>query len=254
MFPFLHLPEPHDASLRARQSATPVRYGPLDNAFSPRPSPSPQSPTAASPTSTPNPQPQPQTFVRPFDPSLTSNRSLRQLTLFLTGSAFAILSLLITRRSIRRKLTPPVTLPTYTPSHPPPPVNGSFEAAEALGLATLNVSAFTMMGVGGLLWAGDLSTPEEVRGFLRQRLFEGEGKLGERLGTEESEKEIEEWMAGVLSNKDQGELMKALASPEGVLQGFIKQQAEKKQAEDGAGEVDSGLEDLKALVKDEGKA
>lgn len=86
--------------------------------------------------------------------------------------------------------------------------DGPFIAAEALGLATLNVFAFGVMLTGGLAWAWDVSTVEDLRNRARRKLYGEAGAVDE-----DAEKEMEEWMAKVLSmvkkddaekNKDEG--------------------------------------------------
>jgi high-affinity Fe2+/Pb2+ permease len=67
-------------------------------------------------------------------------------------------------------------------------------AAEALGLATLNVFSFGIMLTGGIAWAWDISTLEDLRTRARQKLYGEAGALDE-----DAEKQMEEWMAKVLS-------------------------------------------------------
>ncbi len=70
------------------------------------------------------------------------------------------------------------------------------EAFEALNIATMNVASVTMMMTGGLLWAFDISTIEEMRGRLRKRLGL-EGEVGK-----DAEEEFEEWLATTLARRD----------------------------------------------------
>ena len=80
-----------------------------------------------------------------------------------------------------------------------PKVNGAFEAVEALNLATINVLSFAMMATGGALWYFDVNSMDEARRKLRGGLgVDGSGK-----SEEEANEEIEEWVATVLSRKEQ---------------------------------------------------
>ena len=55
-----------------------------------------------------------------------------------------------------------------------------------------------MMMAGGTLWAFDISTRDELKQKIkRKRSIDGSG------GSEEAEKELEEWLAGTLSTKDE---------------------------------------------------
>lgn len=109
-----------------------------------------------------------------------------------------MLTTLVTRRSIVRRYK--MLQPKYFhPSNRIPEVNGAFEAFEALNLATINVLSVSMMSAGGMAWALDVSTLEELRQRVRTQ-------VGMNLqGSEEdkdSEKEIEEWFATMLSRKE----------------------------------------------------
>ncbi|KAI9863036.1 MAG: hypothetical protein M1824_000724 [Vezdaea acicularis] len=143
---------------------------------------------------------QPQ-YTRPAP--LTSPRSLRQLSLFLAGSSFFLLSTLITRRSLTRRYK--ASIPSYfTPSNRPPaqPVDGAVEAFEALSVASANVASLAVMGVGGVLWAADISGMEE----LRRKVRGGLGVDGSGRGEGDVEEEFEEWLATVLQRKEDKEL------------------------------------------------
>lgn len=132
-------------------------------------------------------------------------RVVRQLGLFFAGATFLTMSTLITRRSVARKMNQ--ALPKlFHPSHRAPMAKaeggeGQLIAVEALGLATLNVFSFAIMATGGLAWAFDVTSVEDVRRRARKSLY---GK-GEGNADEEAEREIEEWMASVLSRKDKKE-------------------------------------------------
>lgn len=122
---------------------------------------------------------------------------MRQLGLFFAGAGFTLVSVLITRRAIARKKI--AALPKfYQPSHAPAgeQVNpeGPLIAFEALGLATLNVISVGIMATGGLSWAFDLSSAEELRERSRRSLY---GKVGQT--DKDGEREMEELATMLLS-------------------------------------------------------
>ena len=73
-------------------------------------------------------------------------------------------------------------------------------ALEALNLATLNVVSFAVMAAGGLSWAFDVSSVEDLRGMARRHITGQGGKTDEA-----AEREIEEWAARVLLGKGKTE-------------------------------------------------
>ncbi|CAG8982964.1 hypothetical protein HYALB_00003543 [Hymenoscyphus albidus] len=156
-----------------------------------------QQPTMAQPLR--NPQPQPQPSEQPESRSFFSQRSARQFGLFAAGVGFFALSTVITRRSLVRKYK--ATVPRfYHPSNRVAEVNGGLEAVEALGLATVNVASVAMTATGGLLWAFDISTLDDLRRKVRKQM--GFSRTGNSLEDKEAEEEIEEWFAEVLSRKE----------------------------------------------------
>lgn len=127
-----------------------------------------------------------------------AHRQRRQDGTFFGGIVFTCLSLLITRRSMQRKRIP---FPkTFTPSNAPPPrAEGSIDAAEALVLATFNVFSFGMLVAGGTMKFLDIADVEDLREGVRRGV--GYDVYG---GESEGDKEIEAWVADVLSRKDAG--------------------------------------------------
>jgi hypothetical protein len=100
-----------------------------------------------------------------------SQRSRRQFSLFLAGSAFALFSAVITRRAVNRRLH--WQKPTFyrnNMQHPEQQINGGLEALEAISVATVNVVSWGMMFTGGMFWVLDLSSMAEMRARLRVRL------------------------------------------------------------------------------------
>jgi hypothetical protein len=68
------------------------------------------------------------------------------------------------------------------------------EAFEALNIATVNVLSVGMMLGGGLLYAFDISSLDDMRGQVRASI----GVDGPRTD-EDEEREIEEWIAKTLN-------------------------------------------------------
>lgn len=87
-------------------------------------------------------------------------------------------------------------------------MNGANEAFEALNLATLNVTSAAIMMTGGMMWAMDISTVEELRHKFRGAM----GVNGIATSEAEAEEEMEEWLATVLARKEQKEAAKRVAA------------------------------------------
>jgi len=71
------------------------------------------------------------------------------------------------------------------------------EAFEALNIATINVASVGIMATGGLLWAFDISSLDDMRRKVRSNW----GAAGSRDDSE-VEEELEEWFATVLARKE----------------------------------------------------
>lgn len=137
-------------------------------------------------------QPTPSLTSLESQSSFLSQRSRRQLGLFFAGAGFFAVSSLITRRSLVRRYK--ATIPKfYQPNTRPNEVNGAIEAFEALNIATINVFSLGMMLTGGLLYAFDISSLDDMRKKVRSSI----GVEGDRTD-KDAEKEIEEWLATVL--------------------------------------------------------
>jgi hypothetical protein len=177
----------------------------------PRPAPtSAQQPSA-------NPEPESAFF---------SQRSRRQLGLFAAGASFFALSSFITRRSIVRRYK--ASIPKfYQPSNRLNyEVNGAMEAFDALNIATINVLSVGMMLSGGLLWAFDIASLDDMRRKVRTNI--GVDIL---RTDQDAEEEIEEWFATVLARKE----FKALRTE-------FKAEKESKEKEMSKGEGDDEKE------------
>lgn len=103
---------------------------------------------------------------------------------------------MVTRRSLVRRYK--ATVPKfYQPNNRPnSDVNGAMEAFEALNIATINVFSVGMMATGGLLYAFDISSIDDMRRTVRSRI----GVDIDR-SDQDVEEEIEEWFATVLERK-----------------------------------------------------
>lgn len=135
-----------------------------------------------------------------------SRRSLRQLGLFVGGAGFFFWSVLITRRAVTRhqiaaKLKFYHSNQWIGRSEKELPKKDPLVAVEALNLATLNTLTFAVMAAGGVSWAFDISSVEDLRRYTRRSILAASG--GE--ADEEAEKEVADWLAntfGIVEKKD----------------------------------------------------
>ncbi|PYH84808.1 hypothetical protein BO82DRAFT_210919 [Aspergillus uvarum CBS 121591] len=169
--------------------------------------PSPSTDTSSTPTTSTTTPPTTPSSARPasteFDPPLPKLWTPQtNLKLLLGGTAFLALTVFTTRRAIhRRRLAAIPPFYTSAPYHKPS-VSGGVEAFEALNLATLNVLAFAMMSTGGVLYAMDINSVEDMRRYVRRAsLSEEDAAKGLEEGDREMEKEVEAWAAKVLGEK-----------------------------------------------------
>lgn len=141
-------------------------------------------------------------------PQQEFRRSAKQLGLFFAGAAFLAGSALISRRAVARKMTdayPKLFQPSHhgpraPPRNPTEKSEDTLVAVEALGLATLNVFSFGIMMTGGLMYAFDISNVEDLRHKARRSLYGADGVVDEA-----AEQQVEDWIADVLSRRDQKE-------------------------------------------------
>ena len=134
--------------------------------------------------------------------SITSARSIKQMTLFLAGSTFFAFSALITRRAVARRYLE--TVPRfYAPSncHPSENINGRLEAWKALSLATMNLASFMAMMTGGTLWAFDISSMDDLRRKVPKRPVVKSTEADER----NAEQEWEAFVAGSTATNQEKE-------------------------------------------------
>ena len=120
---------------------------------------------------------------------------------------FFALSLLTTRRALRKRHLS--TIPSYYTSsvYHKPEVNGALDAFEALSLATLNVLSFGMMGSGAVLYKLDVNSLGDARDLVRKVNFErgvgvGSGEDGgNAMEDKEAEEAVEKWVIETLGLK-----------------------------------------------------
>ncbi|KAM6481386.1 hypothetical protein HDV62DRAFT_363862 [Trichoderma sp. SZMC 28011] len=149
---------------------------------------------------TPQEASQPQSVRRQPDINAYSaswNRPLKQFSLFFLGAAFTAASIGVSRRSVVRRQRD--SFPKFYSSNTVGPQEGANSegavlGAHALGLATLNVSSFAVMLIGGLSWAFDLSSVEELRTKTRAALQRPGGEV-----SPEDEKEFEQMMDNLMA-------------------------------------------------------
>ncbi|GAB7346006.1 hypothetical protein MBLNU457_4779t1 [Dothideomycetes sp. NU457] len=141
-------------------------------------------------------------------PASRTSRFFSQFGLFAAGAATTAFSVLLTRRAVANRVAAIRPKGLFTPSNKPLKVNGGAEAAEALGLATLNVTSFAFMITTGLMWALDISDLEEMRTRLRRQMGLGLVDAGLPDGLKDKdgavkEDDVEMWMS-VIAARMQG--------------------------------------------------
>lgn len=131
-------------------------------------SPPQNSPQSSPPQSSPPLQEPPEAaFERT---PVTSPRSLRQLSVFLLGSACLVASTAITRRAVWRRqlrVKPSFYAPNTNPHEFFSPMS---DALQALNMATMNCFSVGLMALGGTMWTLDIANLKEARSILRGRL------------------------------------------------------------------------------------
>lgn len=142
------------------------------------------------------------TFERPRLPD--SHRHRRQNALFYGGIFFTILSVVTTRRALRRRRLADPPLPPLSLTAPPipegtipagPKVDGPREALEAFALATANVLSIAMAVVGAGMKVWDVADVHDLRRYT-ERIGDGsqvKGEVGE---------DMEAWVKGFLGRGD----------------------------------------------------
>lgn len=146
-----------------------------------------------------------------------SSRSLRQFGLYTAGAGLFAASMMITRRSIVRKYYRDIPK-FFTSSYPANvEVNGALDALEALNLATINICSVALMMTGGMLWAFDISSLDDVK---KRRQLNALRQVDPARRDELSEKVIEDWLTSLFERKE----FKAL----GINTSLISEQLQKK--------------------------
>lgn len=155
--------------------------------------------------SSPQPLPSPLVMSQSITPSQDARpvaspylRHAKQFGLLLAGTGFLAASIAIARRSVvRRRLA---TFPSYYTSNRTSPKFDASDrqllAVQALGLATLNVMSFGVMLVGGISWAFDISSIEELRQRTRTAVRRPTNMSPE--DEKEAEREMEKMMENLM--------------------------------------------------------
>ncbi|KAF5685837.1 hypothetical protein FDENT_6049 [Fusarium denticulatum] len=182
---WLGIPSSDKGSIpQENQETSPAQQRPSANVSVPSATPTPPTISAAPQRTSP--------IIAAQQPSW--DRSIRQFGLLLTGAGFLAASVAVSRRSVlrmRHDLFPKF----YTSNRYQVKFDSgdrSLLAVQALGLATLNVMSFGVMLVGGISWAFDLSSIEE----LRQRTQAVTRRPG--MVSPEDEKAMEELIEGLM--------------------------------------------------------
>ncbi|ATY59997.1 hypothetical protein A9K55_005708 [Cordyceps militaris] len=174
--------------------------GPPSEPASPAPAPA----ASSSPASVPAP-PQPPPYTAPaIDTSRTAHltplqRQAKQLSLLVLGAGFMAASVAVTRRAVvRRQLeaVPRFFHSSYVAAGSVDSAARSSLAAQALGLATLNVAAFGVLLVAGTAWSFDLCSVAELQArtqMVVQRRGAGSGVLAP-----EEEREVDNMVASFM--------------------------------------------------------
>ncbi|KAK3394117.1 hypothetical protein B0H63DRAFT_36340 [Podospora didyma] len=163
------------------------------------------------------PQQQQQTYYDRQPTPFFSSRSMRQLGLYFGGVGFVALSVMVSRRAVTRHMKLAKiryfqpNLHTGTKANGAPEIGGRdpFIPVEALGLATLNVISAAIMVAGGITWAFDISSVDDLRAMAR-RSMELQGGFTDT----EAEREVTEWVASMLGGDSKDEKTTSEAEPE----------------------------------------
>ncbi|RKK97758.1 hypothetical protein BFJ71_g7104 [Fusarium oxysporum] len=198
---WLGIPKSDKGSIpRENQETSPAQQRPSANVSIPPATPTPPTISAAPQRASP--------IIAAQQPSW--DRSIRQFGLLLTGAGFLAASVAVSRRSVLRMRHN--SFPKFYTSnrHQVKFDSGdrSLLAVQALGLATLNVMSFGVMLVGGISWAFDLSSIEE----LRQRTQAVTRRPG--MVSPEDEKAMEELIEGLMGKMGMEKPQKPLDIPQ----------------------------------------
>lgn len=137
-------------------------------------------------------------IAQPLSRPDAATRARRQNGLVLGGAIFTALSILITRRAVAKKvsLIPPTAA---TLDAAPSRMSAGLDGIQALTFATMNVFSVGMLSVGAACKYFDIADLEDMRDKVRSGL--GYDVYG---GDAEADKELETWVAEIMSRKDVG--------------------------------------------------
>lgn len=125
-------------------------------------------------------------------------RQVKQLGFFALGCGVMAASVAVTRRAVVRRqieAIPRFFHSSYLPAGSLDSGERSALAAQALGLATLNVAGFGVLLVGGTAWSFDLCSMRELQARTQQVM---QRKAGEGVLNEEEEREVDNMVIGLM--------------------------------------------------------
>ncbi|KAM3459205.1 hypothetical protein NHJ6243_007100 [Beauveria neobassiana] len=192
-------PPPASSSpLPSADTTTPSSSSSSSSSSSPLPS---QSPAAAAAAAIRSPTPAPPEIDTTSSTAHLSplQRQAKQLSLLLLGASFLSASALITRRAVLRRQAEFVPRFFHYSHLAPGSVDSAARsslAAQALGLATLNVAAFGVLLVGGTAWGFDLCSVAELQARTRMAVRRTGGGGG--VLREEEEREVDRMVMGLM--------------------------------------------------------
>lgn len=125
-------------------------------------------------------------------------RKLKELSLLALGAGFMLASVAVTRRAVVRRQREAIPRFFHISHQAPGSVDSgerSTLAAQALGLATLNVASFGVFLFGGISWAFDLCSMAELQARTQTAIQRGPG---EGVLNEEDEREVDNMVIGLM--------------------------------------------------------
>lgn len=155
---------------------------------------------------------------RPAGPPLTPlQRNINQLGFFLAGATFMAASVAVTRRAVIRRQRESIPRFFHASNDAAAAAVESNDrqllAAQAFGLATLNVTSFGILLTGGLAWAFDLCSMDELKERTQTALYR---PAGQGMMNEADEKEMEEMLESMMKKLGMDVTKEELAKEESI--------------------------------------
>ncbi|TQV93483.1 hypothetical protein IF1G_08061 [Cordyceps javanica] len=137
-----------------------------------------------------------------------AQRQVKQLGLLLLGAGFMAASVGVTRRAVLRRQREAVPRFFHSSSSYLPAAGGSATtldagersslAAQALGLATLNVAGFAVLLLGGTAWSFDLCSVAELQARTQMVMRRGKSPGADGMLDEQDEKEVDNMVVALM--------------------------------------------------------